>query len=227
MINNRWFVIDKLDGVRIFVERALSVYDDYVRIVNGEYEFPDSSEHESSIANLEEDTLEPEDILFGEYERASDVLLNYQEIVIRAALNEINSIVEYEIKLIASYTVSKQSDIPLKESWQRTRGKAVKVIENSYKIKISDLPGYTDVETVRKIINAYKHDNGYSENEYEHFYDDGETFAEVQKRYELDVEDILKCVNSVKQFIKALPNLELRLGEDMGKRLNIVKKRKR
>ncbi|MBI5965317.1 MAG: hypothetical protein HY863_17715 [Chloroflexi bacterium] len=228
MISNRWFVIDKLNSVRVFVERALSVYDDYNRIVNGEYEF--SYDSETDIVDLEgndPDALEPEDVLFGEYERANDMLLNYQEIVVRAALNELNSTVEYELKLVASFTLSKQTGKPLSKSWQKDRDGAVKVIENSYALKLLNLPGYAEVEKVRNIINAYKHDDGYSRKDYEMIYDDGENFAEIQKRYKLDVDDVLRCIDSAKDFVQALPGVNLQLGEDVSKRLHIYPKSKK
>ncbi len=207
MIYRRSFVIGKLDNARMFVERAFNVHDDYVRIAKGDYEFPEGMQGEML------------------YENALDTLMAYQDIVLRAAFNEINAIVEYELKLIASTTLSQETGKSLQESWYRDRKKAVRKIECSYDIKLSELSGYQDVELVRKTINAYKHDKGYSENEYELLVNHDSIHAEIQKKYELDI-DIENCIESAKAFIRALPNLNLQLGDDEGRRVKIIRRSK-
>ena len=230
MIKRRWFVIDKLNNVHIFIERALSVHDDYVRIVDGDYEFPDEFTGGANDKKPKEQdetyNFGEEDMLFAEYEKALYVLMEYNDIVARAALNEINSIIEYELKLIASVTLSKKTGKSLRESWQKNRTEAEAIIEDNYVIKLSELAGYKEVEKVRKIINAYKHDEGYSKDEYEPFGSIADIYSEVQKKYKLDIEDILEYVDLAKQFIQALPDTDLELGGDYVRRLKIMSRKK-
>ena len=221
-MNRRWFVNSKLDGVELFIKRALAVEDKYTQIVNGEYEFPDDSNDQSSIANNDIDdfdALDAEDIMFLEYDHANDVLRFYEEIVFRAALNEINSIVEYELRNIASIAKAEESKEPLSKSWVNARdiGVVIKIIETAHKIKLTNLPGYVNVEKVRKIINAYKHDDGYSK-EYEPF---AGNWADMQIKYELKFENIIDYVHSAKEFLLALPNVGAKVGEDVTRRLRI------
>jgi hypothetical protein len=46
------------------------------------------------------------------------------------------------------------------------------------------LPGFQDVDGIRKIVNAYKHEDGYGNK-----YDGSWLIVEVQRRYELHPED--------------------------------------
>ena len=119
MISRQWFVNHALNNVELFVNRALSVDDKYVRIASGDPEF--FAELQKEFEGFESEDTQLEDILSGEYERATDILLDYQEIVTRAALNEINSIVEYELKLLASFALSKRLDKSLAECWINDR----------------------------------------------------------------------------------------------------------
>jgi hypothetical protein len=211
MISRQWFVHHSLENVRIFVNRALSVDDEYVRIANGDPEF--FSELQKGFEDFESEDRELEDIMFGEYERAVDTLLDYQEIVVRAALNEINAIVEYELKLISSLALSKHSSISLADCWIGERGKACKTIKDIYDIEVESLPGYLVVEYVRKMINAYKHDEGYIKEDYEPFF-----VGYMQKKYKLDPDEISKYVDAAKSFISALPGEKTNLGDDAIKR---------
>ncbi len=209
-IPRRSFVIWNLENVRIFINRAFMVHDDYVRIVDGDYEFPDSDEQAEAI-----------------YENASDMLLAYKDIVARAALNEINSIIEHELKLVASAILADKTSKSMEESWQQSRKDAVKILRQYYKDNFKNDPsfeslaGYEEVELIRKIINAYKHDSGYGK-EYDVLVNTDGVKVETQKQYELDVDDILNWINSSKKFINALPNLGLRLGADANRRLKIT-----
>ena len=216
MISRQWFVNHALESVKIFVNRALSVDDEYVHIANGDPEFFSElqKEHEGfESEGFESEGVELEDILFGEYERAVDTLLDYQEIVVRAALNEINAIVEYEIKLTSSFALSERLSKSLAECWINERGKACKTIKDIYGIEVESLPGYLEVEHVRKVINAYKHDEGYSKEDYEPFF-----VGYMQKKYELDPDEIPKYVDAAKKFLSSLPGEEPSLGSDAIKR---------
>ena len=215
MISRQWFVNHALNNIELFVNRALAVDDDYVRIANGDPEF--FAELQKEFESIESEDVELEDILFGEYERATDALLDYQDIVVRAALNEINSIIEYELKVHSSFALSKQSGKSLAECWVKDREKACKTVKEIYGIEIDGLPGYFEIEEVRKMINAYKHDDGYSKEDYEPFFMN----YVKQKKYQLNPNKISDYVNAAKKFLSALPGETINLGSDVIKRLKI------
>ncbi len=215
MFDTRWYAIYKLENVKMFINRALSVDDKYIRIASGEAQAEDYEVYELDNETDENDF--DDDPGFAEYERAVDIVLFYQEIVARGALNEINLIVENELKIIASYSRHKRTGKPLDKCWIKERKVACKEIENSYNIKFKDLPGYLEVDKVREIINAYKHDEGYS-GEYEPF---AGKYAEVQKQYKLNTDEIIEYVDSAKKFLGAIPGERLRSGEDFPRRLKI------
>jgi len=221
MISRQWFVNHALDNVELFVNRALSVDDKYVRIANRDPEFFAELQKDfesfkpEDLEGYESEVIELEDILFGEYERAVDALLDYQEVVVRAALNEINSIIEYELKLLASFALSEQSGKPLAKCWINDRKKACKEINKIYGVEIENFFGYSQVERVRKIINAYKHDDGYSNEDYEPFF----VSYFKQKKYELNPNEISEYVDAAKKFLTALPGKKPSLGIDTAKRI--------
>jgi DNA-directed RNA polymerase subunit H (RpoH/RPB5) len=194
----------QLGVIRMFLDRALSVYGEYVRVLDKEYTEEEWDEYGEA-----------------EYDEATDILLFYQEIVTRAALYELNALVEHELRCMAESIERKHSGEVEQENKRLNRGEARRIIEKEYGIKLQDLPRSQDVDEIRKIVNAYKHEDGYGSE-----YDGSDLIVEVQKRYELDPDEIPKYVDSVGEFLNALPgelsNLghpgpKVRLSEEMRK----------
>ena len=202
MIPRQHFVNFKLDNVKMFVDRALSIEDDYVRIASGEepIEIP-LNEHDP----------------FGQYESAVDILISYQDIVARAALNEINLIVEYELKMIATFIEHKRLGKKFHETWIKKRDIARKIIEKTFGIKLDSISGSSDVEIVRKAINAHKHDDGYLKK----WEPDIWKHVMAQKKYKLDVEIISRYVDSAKDFLAEIPGERPDFGVDGTRRFKI------
>jgi hypothetical protein len=67
----------RLNSIKMFLDRAFLVNDDYVKIIDKSY-----SEEEWEAFGEEE------------YERSWDLLLDYQDIVFRAVVWEINALIE-------------------------------------------------------------------------------------------------------------------------------------
>ena len=65
------------------------------------------------------------------------------------------------------------------------------------------------------MINAYKHDDGYSKEDYEPFF----VNYVKQKKYQLNPDKISNYVDAAKKFLGALPGEKLGLGSDVIKRL--------
>lgn len=208
MLDSQWYVDYKLENVRMFVNRALSVDDKYIRIATENAQAGDFTEYELEIGSQDDD-FDDYDPQFAEYERAVDIVLSYGEIVARAALNEINLIVEYELKVIASFIEIERTGKPWQEMWIGKREKACKVVESAHSIKLENLAGYNEVEEVRKIINAYKHDGGYSK-EYEPWLRD---YFSKRRQHKLDFDKIYQYIDAAKVFLRSIPGNRPKLGE--------------
>lgn len=175
----------------MFFERAFKVDDEQVRILDREY----TPEEWDEFGETEQD-------------QATDTLLNYQEIVTRAVLGELNALVEYELKWIAKSIRRNRHGKSLGAERKLSREKACEMVENEFCIKLKDLPGFAEVDEIRKVVNAYKHDDGYS-GEYEPFFT-----LSVEKKYELAPDIAERYLNAVKDFLHALPGQKLNLDDD-------------
>jgi hypothetical protein len=165
----------KLYFIKIFINRAFSVSDEYTQAAEGE----------NPVEEWDDDGDED-----AKYEQAVDVLIFYQEIVCRAALGELNSLIEYELKLVAQH---------IYQSKVRDKKRAISIIQADG-LELNNLPGYTGVENVRGIMNSYKHEDGYS-GKYRDF---AGHYVEIEEKHELQPESILKLIDSVDEFILAL-----------------------
>jgi hypothetical protein len=174
----------KLQTIEMFLTRAISVEDECTQVFHRGYTNGDWHEE-------------------LEWERAGDLLLGYQDIVIRATLGELNALVELELKHLA-WTILEKKGERRKRKEKLGRGTARRIIEEHYDIKLDDLPRFAEVDRIRKVVNAYKHDNGFS-SEY--------TF--VPERYELEWEKALCSVEAVREFLQALPGDRATLGDSV------------
>ena len=179
----------------MFIDRAFSVDAENSRVLHREY------------TQEEWDT-------FGEteYAQVNNVVLDYEGIVIRAALGELNSLVEYELKWVAKSIYQKRYGKNPSSRSKLARKKINeihKIIEDEFQVKLKDLPGFAEIHNMRKIINAYKHDDGYS-GQYEPFL----TIA-IEKKYELDIQMVREYLEAVREFLSALPGERLNWGQDV------------
>ena len=182
----------RLRAISMFLERAFKVNDEYVQILDKEY--------------TEE---EWDDFGEAEHDGAFVALLDYQEIVTRAAVLELNALVENEIRWTAKSIRRKYQEMSVEEEKKISRREARKIVENEFRINFDDIPGFSEVEEIRRISNAYKHDDGYS-SKYEPFF-----IGFVEKKYELNTEVAEKYLSAVSKFLRALPGKRLYLGEDV------------
>jgi hypothetical protein len=170
----------RLRAISMFLERAFDVTDEYTLILDKEY----------TQAEWDE---------FGEaeHDRAFDALLDYQEIVTRAVLWELNALVEYELKRTAKSIRRKGQGTSLESEKRLSRESACKIIEREFGMKLKDLPGFNKVDQIRNLSNAYKHDDGYSGN-YEPFF-----IGSMEKKYELDPDGAKRDLIAVSEFLRA------------------------
>jgi len=167
----------ELNEVKSFLERAYrSVDSEYGNLISraqaGEFKVPD----EEANAFFSPQTSE--------------------RLAMRAALNEINSLVEWELFNLGVVPFSKEPSKKnkLRLVWDLKRDDLRRLIERHYSIKLDELPGSKEVDDVRNTINAFKHRKGYKDPRKEN----------VLGRYELDREFIANCLAGTRKYLRAL-----------------------
>jgi hypothetical protein len=184
-IKEMWYRY-KMECIEVFLSRAFDVQDKYTLALR-------SPETEEGLEQYPE-TL-------AEIEHAVDILLGYQDIVFRAVYSELNALIELELKNLARSILEARGEKP----HRLNRGSARTIIETEYGIKFEDLPGFDGADNVRRVINAYKHDDGYTDTYDEAFPGGGWLFGYRQIRYKLDWDKAYESIQAVREFMRALP----------------------
>lgn len=184
-IKGMWYGY-KMECIEVFLSRAFDVKDKYTLAIR-------SPETEEEFEQYPE-TL-------AEIERAVDILFGYQDIVFRAVYSELNTLIELELKNLARLILEARGE----KSHRLNRGRARTIIETEYEIKFEDLPGFEGADDVRKIINAYKHDDGYNDTYEEIFPGGGWLFGYREIRYKLNWDEVYESIQAVRKFMRALP----------------------
>jgi len=119
-----------------------------------------------------------------------------ESLAMRAALNEINSLVEWKLSSLGAAPFSKEQlkKNKLRLVWDLKRDDLHRLIESYYSIKLDELPGSKEVEELRKTINAFKHRKGYKDPRKEN----------ILGRYELNREFVANCLVGARKFLRAL-----------------------
>ena len=192
-IKEMWYRY-KMECIEVFLSRAFDVQDKYTLALR-----PPETEEE----------LDQYPETFAEIEHAGDILLGYQDIVFRAVYSELNALVELELEDLAKSILEARG----KKLHRLNRGSTRTIIETEYGIKFEDLPGFDGVDDVRKILNAYKHDDGFSDTYEESFSGGGWLFGYREARYNLDWEKAFESIQAVRKFMRALPGERQELPE--------------
>lgn len=119
-----------------------------------------------------------------------------ERLAMRAALNEINSLVEWELFSLGVAPFSKEPSKKnkLRLVWDLKRDDLRRLIESHYSIKLVELPGSKEVDDVRNTINAFKHRKGYKDPRKEN----------VLGRYELGRAFVANCLVGARNYLRAL-----------------------
>jgi len=126
-----------------------------------------------------------------------------ENLAMRAALNEISSLVEWEVSALGAGPFSKAQltkKNKLRYVWDLKRGDLHKLIESHYGIKLDDLPGSKEVEDLRRIVNAFKHRKGFKDPRKDRDADEKNTFGQ----YELDRATVSNYLDGARKFLGAL-----------------------
>jgi hypothetical protein len=164
-IHEMWFTY-KLEVIEAFLRRALSVEDEYTHALD----------HDPAGEPSADD-----------WECAGDILIGYYQIVVRAALNELNALVELELSLLARQHMGEIGKSKSRLTWPAIR----RIVEREYDIDLDALPHAADVKRLHVLVNAYKHDDGFG--------------VHTLRRYELEWDDAVSLLASVRGFLSALP----------------------
>jgi hypothetical protein len=124
-----------------------------------------------------------------------------------SVLYELNALVElYLIWAAADGGISTK-----KVNLIRTRAEASNIIHEKYNIKISDLPGFSDIRKLYSAVNANKHRGGIDFPISRNIL--GSTIQET-KTLDFHIEEILNLKESVFTFLEALVNMILLIEYD-------------
>jgi len=126
-----------------------------------------------------------------------------ENLAMRAALNEINSLVEWELSALGAGPFSKAQltkKNKLRFAWDLKREDLQKLIESHYGIKLDDLPGSKEVEKLRRTINSFKHRKGFKDPRKDRDADDKNIFGQ----YELDRATVSNYLDGARKFLRAL-----------------------
>lgn len=125
-----------------------------------------------------------------------------EEIAVRAALGELNALVEQALQHVAAKPLAREQVRKKpkrnKMAWDLKRDDLHLVIGNYYQISIDDLPGSTVIDEIRRTVNAYKHRGGFKDPRRD---TDSAFFPE---KFQLERERVFHQIESVHSFLNAL-----------------------
>lgn len=139
--------------------------------------------------------------------------LEREAIAIRAVFYELNALVEWELQNVASLAYQDSTkfkppksftDISSLDEVSRVKlvydlqfGKVCELIEDCYKISLSQLSGFEQFQFVRQSVNAFKHRKGFKDFRR----DKG---AELLEQFRLNRENAYQAIESSRAFLRAL-----------------------
>lgn len=159
--------------------------------LNGLREFIAYSWDKSEAITYELD----EDIVEYEFEK----LLNKQKLSIKLVYYELNAIIERELCECATYAWKDQFK-PTKPIDKLGIDKIIKLIENKYNIKMSNIENYDYVFDLRQTVNSIKHRQGFVD--FNKKQDSGNIKSSI--RHKLTIESAHQAIDRVRSFVFSL-----------------------
>lgn len=125
----------------------------------------------------------------------------WEEIAIHATLGELNALVEWELCNLANKPFFKKGTASkkgrLRIVYDLKMDEIIKLIENHYKIKFSDLKDYKQIDLIRKKVNSFKHRKAFKDPRK----DACNTFGD---KYKVSRKEAFQSIDSVRSFFKEL-----------------------
>ena len=189
---SRYVILDiELNAIKAFLDRVITSVDEEI----------------SHVFQMREDG---EFTDFDELDNALFIPLESEAIAIRATLYELNALVEWELQHLAIEPYKYASryagkpkfigDAPpnrLKLVSDLSRGEIRQLIENHYKVDFDELPGSSEVDRVRRAVNAFKHRKGFKD-----FRRD--CWSHFPERFELNRDEAYRAIEATRKFLGAL-----------------------
>jgi hypothetical protein len=157
----------------------------------------------------------------GEFQELDDfsnalfIPMQREAIAVKAVLYEINALVEWSLCGLAleAYRNSPRhattpkflGDVPPEEAsrikfvYDLPIGEVHHLIERYYEIDLSNMPGFTEVEYIRKAVNAFKHRKGFKD-----FRRDPGVKSLAGEKFQMTREDAYRAIDEAKAFLRAL-----------------------
>lgn len=137
---------------------------------------------------------------FDDENNAYFIPMQWEEIAIKAALGELNALVEWELGVLANIPFSEKKPITENENYKIVTDigfkEIIKLIENYYKIKFNEFTDYKQIYLIRDKVNAFKHRKG--------FKDFRRDDCSNSVKHEIDRNEALLCIDSVGNFFREL-----------------------
>ena len=124
-----------------------------------------------------------------------------EEIALRAALGELNVLVEWELQNLASRAFFERDKVSKSRKAKTVNdlkiNEVINLIEKYYRIKVNKMESYLDVMGIRKKVNSFKHRKGFKDP-----WRNGGTV--ITDKFKVDRHETFQRIDSVRNFLKDL-----------------------
>jgi hypothetical protein len=154
-----------------------------------------------------------EDGDFADLSELDDALfipMESEAIAIRATLYELNALIEWELQALAvePYTHALKyaevpkfmGDAPLKKirfASDLPRGEMRQLIESYYTVDFDELPGSSEVDQIRRAVNAFKHRGGFKDLR-------RDSWSCFPEGFKLDRDEAYRAIDATSKFLRTL-----------------------
>ena len=143
---------------------------------------------------------------FSHYDDEANALfipMQWEEIAIKATLGELNALVEWELYNLANKPFFEKGYASKKGRFKMVYdlrfNEIIELIEDHYKIKLSDLDDYKQINLIRNKVNSFKHRKGFKDPR-------SDDFNRIVEKNEVSKKEAFQSIDSVRSFLKKLWN---------------------
>lgn len=134
-----------------------------------------------------------------------------ESIAIRAVFYEVNTLVEWELRILAiepyrnsvrfntkpKFLGDSHIASQIKFVYDLPIGEIHRLLEEYYKINLLSLPSSDEIYHIRRVVNAFKHRKGFKDSR-------REPTSELPEKFQLTREDAYQAIDGARIFLKAL-----------------------
>ena len=144
----------------------------------------------------------------GEYSHYDDeanalfIPMQWEEIAIKAVLGELNALIEWELCGLANKPFFEKGHTSKKGTFKMVLdlrfNEVIKLIEDYYKIKFSDLDEYKQINLIRNKVNSFKHRKGFKDPRRD------DCNNGIVNKNEISRKEAFHRIDSVRSFLKKM-----------------------